>query len=270
MHGDMPQKVRDAIMKEFRDGDTRILITTDVWARVLDVQQVVQEALDKANVQELDLSAVAVTIGPGLSLCLRVGVQKLEMAGTFSLPMVGVHHMDAHVLVARYNVKLHVEVNGTRVAISFYGPAYLSFSMASLVLSVAVYEVELVNLAMDLAPSCLVDVVCVNYVGVKDFGRLNYHCDLLTRGVGGTIMENRKAEEWASQIQCWFVNHCRRTFDCLQYRLMGETKTSNSKLKWTPSSVPCVDREGLRRYAFGAILLFRAKGPKDLMRYKWG
>ncbi|XP_057537384.1 eukaryotic initiation factor 4A-3 [Amaranthus tricolor] len=40
MHGDMPQKERDAIMKEFRDGDTRVLITTDVWARGIDVQQV--------------------------------------------------------------------------------------------------------------------------------------------------------------------------------------------------------------------------------------
>ncbi|CAI0378097.1 unnamed protein product [Linum tenue] len=39
MHGDMPQKERDAIMKEFRDGTTRVLITTDVWARGLDVQQ---------------------------------------------------------------------------------------------------------------------------------------------------------------------------------------------------------------------------------------
>lgn len=33
--------------------------------------QVVQEALDKASLTERDLSAVAVTIGPGLSLCLR-------------------------------------------------------------------------------------------------------------------------------------------------------------------------------------------------------
>ncbi|KAF4402988.1 hypothetical protein G4B88_010440 [Cannabis sativa] len=40
MHGDMPQKERDAIMGEFRDGTTRVLITTDVWARGLDVQQV--------------------------------------------------------------------------------------------------------------------------------------------------------------------------------------------------------------------------------------
>ena len=29
-----------AIMKEFREGATRVLITTDVWARGLDVQQV--------------------------------------------------------------------------------------------------------------------------------------------------------------------------------------------------------------------------------------
>ncbi|MQL90350.1 hypothetical protein Taro_022940 [Colocasia esculenta] len=39
MHGDMPQKERDAIMSEFRSGTTRVLITTDVWARGLDVQQ---------------------------------------------------------------------------------------------------------------------------------------------------------------------------------------------------------------------------------------
>ena len=39
MHGDMPQKERDAIMAEFRAGTTRVLITTDVWARGIDVQQ---------------------------------------------------------------------------------------------------------------------------------------------------------------------------------------------------------------------------------------
>ena len=41
MHGDMPQKERDAIMKEFRSGQSRVLITTDVWARGIDVQQVI-------------------------------------------------------------------------------------------------------------------------------------------------------------------------------------------------------------------------------------
>ncbi|PIK61497.1 putative eukaryotic initiation factor 4A-III [Apostichopus japonicus] len=40
MHGGMTQKERDEIMKEFRSGTSRVLITTDVWARGIDVQQV--------------------------------------------------------------------------------------------------------------------------------------------------------------------------------------------------------------------------------------
>lgn len=40
MHGDMPQKERDSIMQDFRQGNSRVLISTDVWARGIDVQQV--------------------------------------------------------------------------------------------------------------------------------------------------------------------------------------------------------------------------------------
>ena len=40
MHGEMQQKERDNIMNEFRGGNSRVLITTDVWARGIDVQQV--------------------------------------------------------------------------------------------------------------------------------------------------------------------------------------------------------------------------------------
>lgn len=40
MHGDMPQAERDLIMKDFRDAKSRVLITTDVWARGIDVEQV--------------------------------------------------------------------------------------------------------------------------------------------------------------------------------------------------------------------------------------
>ncbi|KDP28771.1 hypothetical protein JCGZ_14542 [Jatropha curcas] len=66
------------------------------------IDQVVQDALDQANLTARDLSAVAVTIGPGLSLCLCVGVQKArKLAGSFNLPIVGIHHMEAHALVAR-------------------------------------------------------------------------------------------------------------------------------------------------------------------------
>jgi len=40
MHGEMPQSERDEIMNSFRKGENRVLITTDVWARGIDVQQV--------------------------------------------------------------------------------------------------------------------------------------------------------------------------------------------------------------------------------------
>lgn len=40
MHGDMEQRDREVIMKQFRSGSSRVLITTDLLARGIDVQQV--------------------------------------------------------------------------------------------------------------------------------------------------------------------------------------------------------------------------------------
>merc|ERR1719253_974880 len=40
MHAGMEQKERDYIMSQFRAGQSRVLIATDVWGRGLDVQQV--------------------------------------------------------------------------------------------------------------------------------------------------------------------------------------------------------------------------------------
>ncbi|XP_075510873.1 putative tRNA N6-adenosine threonylcarbamoyltransferase, mitochondrial isoform X2 [Primulina tabacum] len=83
-----------------RYGGVAPKMAEEAHAQVID--QVVQEALDLAKLNEEDLSAVAVTIGPGLSLCLRVGVRKArKLAGTNVLPIIGVHHMEAHALVAR-------------------------------------------------------------------------------------------------------------------------------------------------------------------------
>ena len=40
MHGEMDQDTRERIMKEFRTGSSRVLITTDLLSRGIDVQQV--------------------------------------------------------------------------------------------------------------------------------------------------------------------------------------------------------------------------------------
>ncbi|XP_015885036.3 uncharacterized protein LOC107420561 [Ziziphus jujuba] len=69
--------------------------------------------------------------------------------------------------------------------------------------ALAEHEQELVRLAMKLASTCL-DVVYGNFIGIKDRNkRPKYQSNLLTRGVGGLEMENCKAEEWTSQLQCW-------------------------------------------------------------------
>ncbi len=40
MHGDMSQEDRENVMEKFRSGQSRVLITTDIWGRGIDVQQV--------------------------------------------------------------------------------------------------------------------------------------------------------------------------------------------------------------------------------------
>ncbi|CAE6093908.1 unnamed protein product [Arabidopsis arenosa] len=60
---------------------------------------------------------------------------------------------------------------------------------------------EILELAIQLAMSSL-EIVYSHFYQYPD-RRLSYHCDLLTRGMGGVEMESRKAEEWASQLQCW-------------------------------------------------------------------
>ncbi|CAH8359753.1 unnamed protein product [Eruca vesicaria subsp. sativa] len=80
--------------------------------------------------------------------------------------------------------------------------------------AVAAHEDEVVRLAMDIATTC-VHVVYEQFVSVKE--RVRYHSDLLTRGLGGLEMEDRKAEEWASQLQCWSVH----LLSCFAYKQMS-------------------------------------------------
>ncbi|KAK8951057.1 hypothetical protein KSP39_PZI003477 [Platanthera zijinensis] len=60
---------------------------------------------------------------------------------------------------------------------------------------------EVLELAIQLSLSSL-EIVYSHFYKSAD-RRPRYHCDLLTRGMGGAEMESRKAEEWASQLQCW-------------------------------------------------------------------
>lgn len=62
------------------------------------INQVIQEALDEANMQLDELDAIAVTYGPGLVGALLVGVAEAKaIAYATKLPLVGVHHIEGHV-----------------------------------------------------------------------------------------------------------------------------------------------------------------------------
>lgn len=62
------------------------------------INQVIEQALEEANVTLDDIDAVGVTYGPGLVGALLVGVAEakaISYAG--NLPLVGVHHIEGHV-----------------------------------------------------------------------------------------------------------------------------------------------------------------------------
>ena len=62
------------------------------------INQVIEEALQKAGVTLQDLSAIAVTYGPGLVGALLVGVSAAKaIAFATGLPLIGVHHIEGHI-----------------------------------------------------------------------------------------------------------------------------------------------------------------------------
>ena len=60
---------------------------------------VVQEALQKANINKNDLNAIAFTRGPGLLGALMIGTSFAKaLALSLNIPLIDVNHMQAHVL----------------------------------------------------------------------------------------------------------------------------------------------------------------------------
>lgn len=68
------------------------------------VASIVQQALDAAKVTPQNISAVAVTQGPGLIGSLLVGVQFAKgFAQTLQIPLIGIHHIEGHVLAGLHD-----------------------------------------------------------------------------------------------------------------------------------------------------------------------
>ncbi|XP_035689123.1 probable tRNA N6-adenosine threonylcarbamoyltransferase, mitochondrial [Branchiostoma floridae] len=66
------------------------------------IEEVVQGALDTANLRLQDVTAIAATVKPGLALCLQIGVEYAKkLVKQSGKPLIPVHHMEAHALTAR-------------------------------------------------------------------------------------------------------------------------------------------------------------------------
>jgi N6-L-threonylcarbamoyladenine synthase len=62
------------------------------------INPVINEVLERANIDFSDLSAIAVTIGPGLVGALLVGMAAAKaLSYALSLPLVGINHLEAHI-----------------------------------------------------------------------------------------------------------------------------------------------------------------------------
>lgn len=66
------------------------------------LDRVIELALKNAKLSLSEVDAIGVTVGPGLAICLRVGCNRArELAIDNNKPFVGVHHLEAHILMAR-------------------------------------------------------------------------------------------------------------------------------------------------------------------------
>ena len=62
------------------------------------INQVIEEALNEAKVTLQDITAIAVTYGPGLVGALLVGVSAAKaISFATGIPLIGVHHIEGHI-----------------------------------------------------------------------------------------------------------------------------------------------------------------------------
>ena len=72
------------------------------------INLIAKKALDESGINLSEVSAVAATYGPGLIICLSVGLNFAKsLASSLSVPFIGVNHLEGHALSPR----LHTNIN---------------------------------------------------------------------------------------------------------------------------------------------------------------
>ena len=114
-----------SIVQENKDGTAKILssivssqikehkkfggVVPELAARshIENIQFIVSKALKEANMEINDVSGIAATAGPGLIVCLTVGLNiGKALAGFANKPFVAVNHLEGHALSPGLNFKI--------------------------------------------------------------------------------------------------------------------------------------------------------------------
>ena len=72
------------------------------------IDLITKKAIKESKIKLEDISAIAATSGPGLIVCLTVGLNfGKAMASSLDIPFIGVNHLEGHAL----SPKLHSKIN---------------------------------------------------------------------------------------------------------------------------------------------------------------
>jgi N6-L-threonylcarbamoyladenine synthase len=72
------------------------------------IDVITQKAIDESGVNLKDINAVASTAGPGLIVCLSVGLSFAKaMASSLNKPFIAVNHLEGHALSPKFNSELN-------------------------------------------------------------------------------------------------------------------------------------------------------------------
>jgi N6-L-threonylcarbamoyladenine synthase len=105
---------------------------------------VVHQALLKANIDKKELSAIAFTRGPGLMGSLLVGTSFAKaMAAALKIPLIDVHHMQAHILAH------FIKYNDNKIPSFPFLAATISGGHTQLVKVTHYFEMELLGQTID-------------------------------------------------------------------------------------------------------------------------
>ena len=76
-------------------------------AHINKIDWIVQKAIDDSGIKKDAINAVASTAGPGLIVCLSVGLSfGKSFASTMNIPFISVNHLEGHALSPKLNSKL--------------------------------------------------------------------------------------------------------------------------------------------------------------------